>query len=137
MTNRVFPLIRYRLGDRSRMQTEPCPCGISLPRIDHVSGRTTDGLRLPDGTWVDGAGLYQIFSTVPTAVSQYQLDQRADYSVVVRCVRGTDPGAERTVEQIVEVLRAKLDHAVRVDSEFVDHIPHEGGKIRYVRSAVA
>lgn len=137
MTNRVFPLIRYRLGDRSRILTGPCPCGVSLPRIDHVTGRTTDGLRLPDGTWVDGAALYQLFSTVPAAVSQYQLDQRADYSVLVRCVRGADPDAERTVEEVMEVLRGKLDHAVRVELEFVDHIPHEGGKIRYIRSAVA
>ncbi len=136
MTNRVFPLIRYRMGDRSRMLGEPCPCGISLPRIDYVIGRTTDALLLPDGTWVDGAALYQIFSETPTAVRQYQVEQLADYSVVVRCVRGSDPHSDRTVALVVEDLRTKLGNTVPVNAEFVEEIPHDGGKIRLVRSAV-
>jgi phenylacetate-CoA ligase len=137
LTNRVFPLIRYRLGDRTRALTGRCPCGVTLPRIDQVAGRQTDGLRLPDGTWVAGIGLYQIFNAVPSAVRQYQLDQRADFSVVVRCVRGPDPDAERKIEAVIETLRAKLEHKVRVDWELVDEIPHEGGKLRVIRSAVA
>ena len=136
LTNRVFPLIRYRLGDHSRALPEPCPCGISLPRIDHVRGRATDGLRLPDGTWVAGEGLYQVFSKVPGAVLQYQLDQRADHSVMVRCVRGPDSGAEAAIETAVEAFRDRLGRTVPVQWELVDQIPHEGGKIRYIRSAV-
>ena len=65
-----------------------------------------------------------------------QVEQLADYSVVIRCVRGSDPHADRTVAEVVEALAAKLGHAVQVRPEFVDEIPHDGGKIRLVRSAV-
>ena len=37
---------------------------------------------------------------------------------------------------VVEDLRHKLGHAVPVRHEFVPAIPHEGGKIRYIRTAV-
>jgi phenylacetate-CoA ligase len=136
LTNRVFPLVRYRLGDRTHAISRPCPCGVTLPRIARVEGRQTDGLRLPDGTWVAGVGLYQIFNTVHAAVREAQIDQAADYSVTLRCVLTDDPGARSAVEGVVEDLRHKLGHAVPVRPEFVPAIPHEGGKIRYIRTAV-
>ncbi|HYY09724.1 MAG TPA: hypothetical protein VE781_02235 [Kineosporiaceae bacterium] len=136
LTNRVFPLIRYRLGDRTRVLPDPCRCGVTLPRMARVEGRRTDGLRLPDGTWVAGIGLYQIFNTVHGSVRQAQIDQAADHSVTVRCVLTDDPDAERAVQGVVEDLRGKLRHAVPVRFERVDSIPHDGGKIRYIRSAV-
>lgn len=39
------PLIRYDLGDRLRLQPEPCGCGSALPVIE-VLGRSDDVLRL-------------------------------------------------------------------------------------------
>lgn len=48
--NDVMPLIRYRLGDYGAWAVEQeCPCGRTLPVLDHVTGRTDDYLELPDG----------------------------------------------------------------------------------------
>ncbi len=36
------PLIRYRTRDLSRLLPQPCPCGCSMPRHDHILGRSDD-----------------------------------------------------------------------------------------------
>jgi len=41
-TNRVMPLIRYRVGDRGRFSPEPCSCGCPHPVIAGVEGRMGD-----------------------------------------------------------------------------------------------
>jgi phenylacetate-CoA ligase len=44
LANRIMPIIRYELGDRVSLASEPCPCGITLPVIQ-VEGRTDEILR--------------------------------------------------------------------------------------------
>lgn len=39
LTRRGMPLIRYRMGDRSRFLPGGCPCGTDLKRMETVSGR--------------------------------------------------------------------------------------------------
>lgn len=39
----LMPVIRYRIGDRARWVTEPCPCGRSAPRFE-LLGRCDDML---------------------------------------------------------------------------------------------
>jgi phenylacetate-CoA ligase len=46
LTRNGMPLIRYRTGDRARFIADPCSCGSVLRRMDHVSGRITNGVRL-------------------------------------------------------------------------------------------
>lgn len=38
----AVPLIRYRTRDLTRMLPEPCACGCSMPRHDHMLGRSDD-----------------------------------------------------------------------------------------------
>ena len=54
LENTYFPFIRYRLGDRGRTLSQPCPCGRSLPLMDHVRGRISDNLKLPSGRIISG-----------------------------------------------------------------------------------
>jgi len=44
ITKEAFPLVRYRTRDLSRLITEPCRCGRTLPRMDRVTGRSDDML---------------------------------------------------------------------------------------------
>jgi phenylacetate-coenzyme A ligase PaaK-like adenylate-forming protein len=39
LTRQGMPLIRYRMGDRSRFLKMPCPCGTVLRRLEKASGR--------------------------------------------------------------------------------------------------
>jgi phenylacetate-CoA ligase len=44
LTKEAIPLIRYRTGDITRLNPEPCICGRTTVRMDRVSGRTDDML---------------------------------------------------------------------------------------------
>ncbi|MGB3731837.1 phenylacetate--CoA ligase family protein [Microbacterium sp.] len=134
MTNRVFPLIRYRLGDRTRLLTGPCECGVTLPRIAPIDGRTADALHLPDGGVIAGESLTGLFSPTPTAVRQFQLVQSADHSVMLRCILGSSAHAEEEIRAAVDLLRGLGHGQIEVGYELVDSIPHVAGKTRFIIS---
>ncbi|WP_314854027.1 hypothetical protein [uncultured Microbacterium sp.] len=133
LTNRVFPIIRYRLGDISSQTMEPCACGRALPRLRAISGRSSDTVRLPDGTTIAGA-LGHIFDDNPLAVRQFEIVQAPDYSITLRCIVG--PGADASAGVLAG--QRRLTEAVRglvpVTLELVDDIPQVGGKMRFIRS---
>ena len=135
LANRVFPIIRYKLGDRGSMRMGSCPCGISLPLIDPPDGRTVDMIRLPDGTVIAG-GLFAIFSARPDSVRLFQLHQNADYSIMLRVVLGPSPSAMQEVAEVAEALRNRFKRLVPVEVVFVDALPYTKGKIKYITSDV-
>jgi phenylacetate-CoA ligase len=135
-TNRVAPVIRYRVGDRARWKAGACPCGITFPLLEPVLGRITDALRFPSGLVVAGEPLCGLFHEWPEAVRQFQLRQEADHSLTLRCVRGSDPDADDIMRRVVERLTAKVRGEVSVRLELVDAIPHDRGKQRFILSAV-
>ncbi len=135
LTNRVFPLIRYRNGDRGTLLPEPCSCGLTLPLMAPVEGRTTDVLRMPSGAVLNHR-LMGMFSEHPDAVRLFRLHQRADYSILVTVVRGPASDAETQIEAVVEQLGERIGHEVPVTVEYADSLPYNGGKIKYVSSDV-
>lgn len=136
LTNRVFPLIRYRLGDRTSFVAGACACGVTLPRISAISGRVSDAMHLPGGEIVAGEALTQTFRNAPTAVRQFQIHQQGDFSIIVRCVRGSDSDSDAKIHAAVEEIRAIVMNKVPVSLELVDNIPHDGGKSRFIKSDI-
>jgi phenylacetate-CoA ligase len=132
--NRVFPLIRYRLGDVARFRKGACPCGIGFPVLEPVRGRVTDVLRLPSGLVIAGEPMCAIFHSWPEAVRQFQVYQAPDYSVTLRCVRGSDPNAEEVMRRVVENVRTKVRGEVPVRLEVVPQLRHDRGKQRFIVS---
>lgn len=135
-TNRVAPVIRYRVGDRARWKAGACPCGITFPLLEPVQGRISDALRFPSGLVIAGEPMCGLFHEWPEAVRQFQLRQEADHSLTLRCVRGSDPDADGIMRRVVERLTAKVRGEVPVRLEVVDVIPHDRGKQRFIFSAV-
>lgn len=134
LANRVFPIIRYRLGDRGSLIDGTCACGVSLPRMAQPDGRITDVLRLPSGMAV--TRLTVMFAKHPESVRLFQIRQNADYSIVVRVVLGPGTDATRHIEDEVEILRRRVAGEVPVTLEYVDSLPHTGAKTKYVISDV-
>jgi phenylacetate-coenzyme A ligase PaaK-like adenylate-forming protein len=50
--NLAMPLIRYELTDEVTVLSEPCPCGVTLLRIDDIEGRLDDCFTYPGGAIV-------------------------------------------------------------------------------------
>lgn len=133
LTNRVFPIVRYRLGDVSSFQPGECACGRPLPRLGPISGRSSDMVRLPDGATIAGA-LGHIFDHAPLSVRQFEIVQAPDYSVVLRCIPSDRSDAAAGIAQAERNLRGLLRDLVPVSLEEVDSIPQVGGKMRFIRS---
>ncbi|MCH1882703.1 hypothetical protein [Agrococcus sp. ARC_14] len=135
LTNRVFPVIRYRIGDISRRLRGTCACGRGLPRLGAIAGRASDAVRLPDGTTIAGA-LGHIFDDAPLSVRQFEIVQAADGGVTLRCIPNPADAtaAEAGIAGAERRLRQALRGLVPIAVERVAEIPQVGGKMRFIRS---
>ena len=77
ITKEGFPLIRYRTGDVTRLNVEPCPCGRTFVRMARVTGRTDD-LIVFHGVGFFPAQIEEILAEIEGAGPYYQivLDQQ-------------------------------------------------------------
>jgi phenylacetate-CoA ligase len=137
MKNRLFPLIRYLNGDMGRRLEGLCPCGVTLPLMDKVRGRVTDLVRLPSGRTVSGDYLTTLFDDDPDVIRQFQVHQRADYSIQILVVpnAGCDH-LDGVLARVRGALEAKLQREVAVEIVKTGQIAQKGGKLRFVRSDV-
>ncbi len=66
------PLIRYRTHDLTRIMTEPCPCGCPYPRIDILTGRTDDMVKVK-GVNIYPGQIEDMLREVEGVSSEYQV----------------------------------------------------------------
>lgn len=132
--NRVYPLVRYAIGDRTSAIAGACACGRTLSRITHIEGRVADVLRTPSGRTVSG-GLSGVFNAWPGVIRQFQVHQSADYAVTIRYIPGTDRTASaEAAASVCDTVSAFLGAEVRVSAAEVQVIESVGGKARFVIS---
>jgi phenylacetate-CoA ligase len=135
LENFVFPLIRYINGDEGSAVAGQCTCGVNLPLMAAVKGRSTDHLRLPDGGIVVGDFVTTIFDNDPHCVKAFQVFQKKDFNIDVRVVLNPlERDANERVSRVVEKLREKTLGLVEVRAVHVTNIESDRGKTRYVIS---
>ena len=66
------PLIRYRTHDISRIIPGECPCGSKFPRIDIISGRSDDMIKIK-GVNVFPKQIEEVLEGFPELSSEYQI----------------------------------------------------------------
>ena len=66
------PLIRFRTHDLSRIIPGECPCGSRFPRIDVITGRSDDMMKIK-GVNVFPKQIEEILGTFPELSSEYQI----------------------------------------------------------------
>ncbi|MGX8684571.1 MAG: phenylacetate--CoA ligase family protein, partial [Lachnospiraceae bacterium] len=66
------PLIRFRTHDLSRIIPGECPCGSKFPRIDVITGRSDDMMKIK-GVNVFPKQIEEILGTFPELSSEYQI----------------------------------------------------------------
>ncbi len=131
----AMPMIRYRSGDIGRLRHGRCECGRGLPMLDVVEGRSTDLLRLPDGTVKHAlAVIYPLRSTL--GVEQFQVRQHADHSVTIDVVCDNKI-ARVTRESVASSVKPIFGEQVGITVNLVDRIATSpSGKHHYVVSHV-
>ena len=132
LTSFVFPLIRYKLGDKGCLLTEKCKCGINLPIMKSVKGRVSDSLYTPSGLYIDGNYMNSIFDLYYDYVDKFQIVQKKDYSIIVYVVTKDVPGVDCILHKIEERLKLDVRNEIPIRIKVVDNINDDKGKIRYI-----
>jgi phenylacetate-CoA ligase len=132
LTNRAFPLIRYRLGDVAAYAPEPCACGRPFPVLTRVVGRSNDVIRTPSGK----VNLYSFASVLVQhpGVRQYQVHQLSDHSLVLKIVPATGDLRAEDFAPVSRSVARELGGEVPVCVALVPSIAHERGKHKSVVS---
>jgi len=108
LTKEAFPLIRYRTGDVTSLNPEPCRCGRTLVRMARVSGRTDDMLI------IRGVNVY------PSQIEQILLEMEGTephYQIIV-----DRKGALDELEIQVEVSEKMFFDEMKRQHQFVESI---------------
>ncbi|HXO85410.1 MAG TPA: hypothetical protein VN803_07785, partial [Gemmatimonadales bacterium] len=129
LLNPDMPLIRYRVGDRGRLnESQLCECGRSLPLIAHIEGRTDDLLFTPDGRSI--GRLSQVGKGIVGLRESQIIQEERD---LIRVLVALTPGfAADFANTLTQRLRERMGD-VRVVVEQVETIPRtRNGKLRAV-----
>lgn len=81
LTRHGMPLIRYRTGDLARFLPEPCPCGTVLRRLERITGRLGNSVRLAGGETLTMAALDEALFPLPSLLN---------FQPVLRSIHGLD-----------------------------------------------
>ena len=98
LTRDAMPVLRYRTGDITRINREPCTCGRTHARIDWLVGRVDDMLT------VRGINVF------PTAVEEVVLtfeELTPNYRIIVDRPPG---GLDQLTVEVEHALGARIDH---------------------------
>lgn len=139
-SNRVMPLIRYRVGDRGRLSPEPCSCGRPHPVIAGVEGRIGDLLLTAAGVPVHGAALGAVLKQLimtwsPTAVGRVLFEQHDTRTWTVQVQPGPNFG-DGIPAFLVDQVQAIFGKECQVRVVVMREIEVEpSGKFRFYRVA--
>jgi len=134
LENYTMPLIRYDIGDMSRLLEGDCPCGRSLPRMSDLEGRVVDTLCNASGDVVTSWQVERLFQGI-SELSCFQVVRHGSSITlsVVPAAGSSDrrAAAELYNRRIQEVLGAR----VSVQVEWKESLPLEpNGKYRFVKN---
>lgn len=133
LTNYAFPLLRYRLGDQSRLIPRDRSSKLPFPRMDYVKGRISDNIKLPDGTAIAGEFWTTIFDDFPDDIKSFQILQKKDYSIEVSYEpKGT--GHTKAIEIVDRNLKERMGNSVPICFIQKTINNNENGKTRFVKS---
>lgn len=120
LQNYRMPLLRYENGDYA-IQGKGCDCGIKLPTIERIVGRTRNLVTYPNGEkrWptYNPMALMELF---PEA--QFQITQNSLTSLTLNIAGISAPDFD-TKQRAVEIIQSSLDYPFEIDICLVDVIP--------------
>ncbi|MGH7509660.1 MAG: phenylacetate--CoA ligase family protein [Gemmatimonadales bacterium] len=128
-TNRMMPLIRYRVGDLGRLSPDPCSCGRPHPVMAGIEGRTGELLLTAAGDRLHGGVLSGVLKKAsakssPTAIGRVLFEQHdlQTWTILVQ----TGPGYDDSTSVILaDGVKSIFGQECRVAVKQVVEIPRE------------
>jgi phenylacetate-CoA ligase len=137
LNNRVMPFIRYDVGDLGEMGGYDCPCGLSLPLLKSLKGRSTQNIILPNNEFVKfGFVRSIIIKSFYQYVYMFQFTQHTTTSASLKIVptkKYTKEIEDRIKEKVLEFLH-EFEQGFELEVYVVDDIPPEqSGKTPFIK----
>ncbi len=135
LENFAFPLIRYRLGDRS-MKLSTSLNSMPFSKIAPVKGRTSDLVKTPSGIIISGEYLTTIFDDFSSAIKQFQVVQYKNYEVEINYVPFEDDNQNisEILNKVGRRLAALTKNEIKIHFTGKKYIKSDAGKIRFIKS---
>jgi phenylacetate-CoA ligase len=133
LTQTLFPLIRYQVGDMAIQTHEKCSCGRNSPILSKVSGRNSDFITATNGRRIHGEYFSHILR-VGEKIRQYTVIQSKTNFIRIELVL-SEPFTEQEHKKIIDEFCNTLGKDMKIEFKEVDHIPPlPSGKRRFVIS---
>ena len=121
-----LPLIRYRTKDITRLFYEPCKCGRTFCRMENLSGRSDDMLKIR-GVNVFPSQIEEVILSIPELGPHYEIIlEREGYldklTVKVELAQSTD--SFQKLEQIAGEVRSRLKIVLGLDAKVMLESPN-------------
>jgi len=109
----ALPMIRFRIGDVSVLDEEPCPCGRTHPRVRRIQGRVDDMLIIR-GINVFPSQVEHTLMSIPEVGQHFQIvvDRRGALDdMLVRVEISKDAFSDK-INDLMQI-RSKVEHKLR------------------------
>jgi phenylacetate-CoA ligase len=133
----AVPLIRYRTRDLSRFIPRPCPCGFTMPKHDHLKGRSDDMI-IFRGVNIYPSQVENVLQQFPELGSEYHIDLsreegRDTMRLLLERTEGADAGGDAALSgRVAKLLHSKVLISAEVDIVDPGALPRAFGKSRRV-----
>jgi len=136
----AFPLIRYRIGDLTIVNNEPCECGRTHPRIMRILGRTDDMI-VVRGINIFPSQVESVLMRIPEVGDNYQLivDRKGPLDVMTVKVEVTESTFSDKIADLMSLskmvgkeLKGVLNITAEVELVEPGTIPRSMGKAQRV-----
>ena len=136
----AFPLIRYRIGDITILNNEPCECGRTHPRIMRILGRTDDMI-VVRGINVFPSQVESVLMRIPEIGEHYQIivDRKGPLDIMTVKVEMTESTFSDKIADLMSLsktvsrlLKGVLNIAAEVELVEPGTIPRSMGKAQHV-----
>jgi phenylacetate-CoA ligase len=114
ITKEGFPLIRYRTGDITQLNAEPCPCGRTFVRMAQITGRTDDQI-LFRGVAFFPSQIEEVLASVEGTSPYYQiiLDEQGGIDTLEVRVEVSDKIPFLDEVKALEALRVQMANRIK------------------------
>jgi len=136
----AFPLIRYRIGDITILNNEPCECGRTHPRIMRILGRTDDMI-VVRGINVFPSQVESVLMRIPEVGDNYQIivDRKGPLDVMTVKVEVTESTFSDKIADLMflsKMVGKELKNVLNITAEVElvepETIPRSMGKAQRV-----
>jgi len=125
------PLIRYRTHDLTRIIPGECPCGSRFPRIDIITGRTDDMIKVK-GVNMFPAQFEETLATMKDATSEYQImiDHLEGKDIITVYFETPAQGEQREAaeKEFQEKIKSKLNVTIVPKAVDLGYLPRSEKK---------